>query len=412
MRYLPGTVAAISALLLFTALPLYAQDSKKLRERREQVLREIQLTDQALHHTRNKEKNALEALLLVEQNLKLREEAAARIREEISALNVDIIQLGKTADEVEKQKAEALALYRRMARHRLYYRLQDMKPWVHLLAEPELGAAFMRAILYDRLALRRKTAALRWQQEKNHSLQLQTEKQEARQALQQLLELEVAQARKADLERTERTNLIRLLQQDLNALEGDLRRQQAERQKLEEAIAEMIRKEIAAADKAKAAGPKPGSKTAAPLATPAAGKLSADFSRNKGNLPWPVATATISRGYGPQQHPDIKQVQINNTGVDLRTEPGATVRAIFDGIVTGVQYVPGYAYTVILRHGDYYSVYSNMESIQVKKGDQLKTGAPVGIVATHPGQGMGEIHFELWNGKNRQNPLHWLSPKR
>jgi septal ring factor EnvC (AmiA/AmiB activator) len=398
--------------LLLGLLPLHAQDSKKLRERREQVLREIQLTDQALRQTRDKEKNALDALLLIEQNLKLREEAAARIREEIKALNAEIIQLGHTAEAVEKQKAAALATYRQMARHRLYYRLQGMKTWVHLLAEPALGSAFMRAVLYDRLALHRKTAALRWQEEKARSVRLQTEKQEARQSLQELLDLEVAQARKADLERTERANLIRLVRQDLNALEGDLKRQQVERQKLEEAIAEMIRKEIAAAEKAKPAEKKPGSKPASPETTPAAGKLSADFARNKGKLPWPVATATISRGYGQQQHPEIRQVQINNTGVDLRTEPGASVRTVFEGVVTGVQYVPGYAYTVIVRHGDYYSVYSNMESIQVKKGDTLKTGAPVGIAATNAAQGMGEIHFELWKGKTRQNPLLWLNPNR
>lgn len=104
----------------------------------------------------------------------------------------------------------------------------------------------------------------------------------------------------------------------------------------------------------------------------AADNLSGPFAQNKGNLPWPVKTGSITGYFGRQDHPTIKGIKITNNGIDIRTSKGAEVYAIFEGKVAGTQFIPGYKHTVIIQHGNYYSVYSNLEQIFVKRNDLIK----------------------------------------
>lgn len=388
-------------------------------------MKEIALTDQALDHTRNKEKQALESLLLLEQQLVLRQEAIGQIRREVDTLRAAIGRLEAAAGRAASAGEEALAAYRRLARYRLYYRLQGARPVVHFLAAPRLGEAFQRALFFDRLAARRSEAARLYRREQAEWESLRNRKEEARREVERALAAEEKQRSRLEIERSERGNLVRQLQRNASALQADLAQRQAERQKLEETIATAIRKEIEAeeerARKAAAAVSKPATKSAPKTASkepaalpaaPAAATAGGDFARNKGRLPWPVDHAAVARPFGEQRHPDLPQVRINNTGLDLRTHPAAPVKAVFEGTVTGVQWVPGYAYTVILRHGNHYTVYSNMDQVAVRKGDNVKTGTVVGQASKDPVQGTGALHFEVWSGKNRQDPSLWLTPKR
>lgn len=422
-----ATRAAVSICFCLFVFPLLAQSSQKLKERREQLLREIQMTSQALDQTRSREKQTLKELELLDKQVALRQETIQHFRTEIDTLERTIASLTDAAVVAQNATGEALNTYRRLARYRLYLRLQGFQPWLHILAAPGMQVAFQRMFLYDRLSARSREAARVWRAEHQQVEILKAEKLEARKDVDQIMALETQQRAKAELERTERNNLLQQIKKNASALEGDLKKQQAERTKLENTIADMIRKEIAAeeakaksktktkpADKtapAKKPGTTPAKAAEIPM-TPEGKRISGDFAKQKGKLPWPVERASISRPFGEQQHPDLPRVQINNTGIDLRTTPGAAVKSIFEGTVTGVQWVPGFAYTIIVRHGQYYSVYSNMESVNVKKGDVLKSGIQVGIAAKDAISGAGEIHFEIWNGKNRQNPASWLSNKR
>jgi murein hydrolase activator len=408
----------ISLVLLCLTLPAFAQPANKLKERRERLLKEIEMTDQALQQTQNRQQQALESLMLVEQQLTLRQEVITQLRVEADTLRQAILRLGGEVERAARAGESALLAYRRLARYRLYYRLQGGKPLIHFLAAPRLGEAFQRALFYDRLALRRSEAARVYRKEQSDGERLRSEKEEARREVDHVLALEEKQKSRIELECTERGNLVRQLQRNASVLEADLKARQTERTRLEEAIAEAIRKEIEAeeARARKTAAAKPAAKSGSPSAalpsTPAASTAMGEFARNKGRLPWPVDHAVLTRPFGEQRHPDLPQVRINNTGIDLRTHPAAPVKAVFDGVVTGVQWVPGYAYTLILRHGNYYSVYSNMEVVAVRKGDTIKAGTVVGQASKDPLQGAGSLHFEIWSGKNRQDPSQWLTQKR
>ena len=126
-------------------------------------------------------------------------------------------------------------------------------------------------------------------------------------------------------------------------------------------------------------------------------------------MTWPVKNGLITRHFGKQSHPIHKQVQITNNGIDIRATADNLVAAIFDGQVAGTQYVPGYQNTLIIQHGNYYSVYSNLEKVNVKKGDKVESGQLIGLVGKNSQNGTLEVHLEIWKGKQRMNPAVWLS---
>src|SRR5262249_49322196 len=126
--------------------------------------------------------------------------------------------------------------------------------------------------------------------------------------------------------------------------------------------------------------------------TPEAAQLAGEFSRNKGSLPWPVEQGFISKSFGVHAHPTLKNITVNNTGVDISTAKNARARAIFKGEVKMRFFVPGMGYAVIVSHGDYYTVYTNLEEVFVKQGDKINTRQEVGIVMLNEVEEKTELH--------------------
>lgn len=162
---------------------------------------------------------------------------------------------------------------------------------------------------------------------------------------------------------------------------------------------------------AKAAGNK--TKSVATLDSEAAAdrKLSGSFEANKGRLLFPVAGRyRIVRGYGLQNHPELKHVKTNNNGIDIEVAPGTDARAIFDGHVSAIFRLPGYANIVMVRHGKYISLYANLASTYVTKGQEVKAGQPVGRILTESEAdgGATTFHFELRRERAKLNPLEWV----
>jgi murein DD-endopeptidase MepM/ murein hydrolase activator NlpD len=123
---------------------------------------------------------------------------------------------------------------------------------------------------------------------------------------------------------------------------------------------------------------------------------------------WPVGRGVIIKRFGTQAHPDLSHVTIVNNGIDIKTETNARVNAVFEGEVVHIAFLSGYKNTVMINHGKYYTIYSNLESVAVSKGQKLKTGEMVGIAAVNADSGNTEVHFELWNKENPLNPAIWL----
>ncbi|MEZ4952357.1 MAG: peptidoglycan DD-metalloendopeptidase family protein [Saprospiraceae bacterium] len=139
--------------------------------------------------------------------------------------------------------------------------------------------------------------------------------------------------------------------------------------------------------------------------------MSAGFRQSKGVLPWPVQQGVITSYFGRQPHPTIKSVEIVNNGIDIRTDHGSQVQAVYEGTVVGTQFIPGFDYMVILQHGEYYTVYSNLQEVKVRKGDKVRIRQSVGVVSTDRKTNTAEVHFELWREKTRLDPTDWVKRK-
>lgn len=224
-------------------------------------------------------------------------------------------------------------------------------------------------------------------------------------------------------EKTSQAKVLSGLTQKEKQLKQELNKKQRESIQLNRALQAAIAREIEAerrkaeaaakadADKAKAENrapsvAKPVAKGSSILsATPESAKLSSDFLGNRGRLPWPTANGNITEGFGTH---NFGGVTIENNGVDIKTSPGSVVRAVFAGEVRRVFSV-GATFAVMIRHGEYFTIYSNLKSVSVSVGQKVAVKQSLGTVATDSADDTTEVHFELWKGATPQNPSSWLA---
>jgi len=136
--------------------------------------------------------------------------------------------------------------------------------------------------------------------------------------------------------------------------------------------------------------------------------ISGSFAGNKGRLPSPVERGSVISSFGEHPHAEFQNIKVKNNGVDILSNPGARANVIFEGEVSSVMFIANLNYIVIVRHGDYLSVYSNLEDVSVKKGDKVKIRQPIGTIFTAQGESKSRLHFELWQGTIVQNPANWI----
>lgn len=192
-------------------------------------------------------------------------------------------------------------------------------------------------------------------------------------------------------------NVVKKLQKDRKKYQSQLASKKKEIDALNREIARLI------ANAMNKDGQKSSSKK--PKA-PVDMKLDAEFSKNKGKLPWPADGPVVSR-FGKHYHPVYKNLELPpNNGVDIALAKGEHVKAVFDGVVSQVLVMPGYNQCVLVQHGNYFTLYCKMKNIAVKAGDKVKTGQLIGDIDTINGQ--TQLHFEVWKGKDPQNPETWL----
>jgi murein hydrolase activator len=143
--------------------------------------------------------------------------------------------------------------------------------------------------------------------------------------------------------------------------------------------------------------------------TPEEKLIAGDFLRNRGKLPWPTERGIITGKYGDQDHPLIKNAKIRNNGIDITTQSDSKVRAVFDGTVTKIVAILGANYTVIIRHGNYLTVYQNLVDVKIKTGEKVKSKQVIGIVNDGRNETSSILHLEIWQNFDRMNPQDWLA---
>jgi septal ring factor EnvC (AmiA/AmiB activator) len=395
--------------LVFVWVPfaISQQDRSDLEEEKSKLEEEIEFNNRLLEQTQKSKQASLGELTAIVSKISKRENLIGTIQSEIQILNR---QIGDIQDSIDILREELQLLKDEYAKM-IYYAYKNKNMYDRLMfifAAEDLNQAYQRLKYFQYYNQYRKHQA-ELIGLKSEDLQRKNEQLLARKSEQQALlkEQEIERSQLAS-ERMDKDRTI----QSLSEKEKDLRRkikdQEAAARKLQKAIEDIIAEEIRlAAERAKKEGAETTPSGMFPL-SPAEMALSEDFANNKGKLPWPLAQGIISSRYGEHPHPVLKNVKIMNHGIDIMTEPGSPVRAVFSGTVTRVINVPNNNNVVIIRHGEYLTVYSNLDEVSVRKGDAVSTSQKIGTVFTNPDESKTELHFEVWQSKTLLNPEEWI----
>lgn len=385
-----------------------AQSRKELEDKRLKLVQEINQTNQKLQETQKNKAATLDRYIALRSQVKKRQQLVATMQEEITHADSAIARSELVMDALSEDIARLRNEYAQMLRTAWRLRLQQSH-LAFILSSKSLNQALKRRQYvrqYERYR-RRQAKLIEETQEmlSNKIAQLEKRKQEQRNLI-------VSVEEQTELLRGEMANKDKALQ-SLKADEGrlvkDLERREKERERFSAAIEQIIRDEMAqkrkeartAPPSRKITSPAPASRDDSPEPAAAVADNSG-FGARKGSLAWPVGGGRISRTFGPQPHPTLKGVTVPNNGVDISASAGSAVSAVHAGKVVGVQFIPGYQNMVIVQHGAYYTVYSNLESISVGKGDEVGAGQAIGKL------GNEDLHFEVWREKQRLNPAGWL----
>lgn len=404
--------SAILIFLIFFSSNLSAQNRKQdLQKEKQAIEKEIKYTNDLLERTsRNKESN-INGLVILKKKINQRERLINTIRAEISLLENEIEETGDSvftlSVELKKYKEE----YAKM----IYYAYRNRSSYdrlVFIFSSKDFNQAYRRLRYFQQYGSYRRTQA-----------RLITQTQEALNAKEK--ELEAQRDEKQDLlasaenersllenEKSTVNSTIQDLSKKEKQLRADLRKKRKSVAELENAIEKIIAEEIRLAEE-RARAEAASSTTASGFAlTPDEMILSENFASNKGKLPWPTERGIISSTFGEHNHPVLTRVKVKNNGIDILTSEGEYARAVFSGEVTRVISVPNFNNVVIIRHGEYLTVYSNLDEVLVSKGDRVTTKQKIGRVYTNRSENKTQIHFEIWKAKELMNPSLWLAGKQ
>ena len=399
----------------------WAQSKKELEAKKAKIQKEIEQTNNQLQQV-SKNKNATkEQITALKKKIALRQSLITTINSEINEIGNEIATTSNEITNLESRLNQLKADYTKLILYadknkNVYQRL------MFVFAANDFNQAYQRIKIIQEFAEYRRNQAEEIISTKNQLNGKKTELQQQVDEKTQLKQSEVSNKTQLEKEKVNQAELLAQLSLKEKALKKTLAQKQKTKQNLDRAIERLIAKEIEKARKkttttttAKTTTPKSGSKTTATkkveiVLTPEAEKLSNSFISNKGSLPWPVESGAISSSFGQHEHKDLKGVIINNNGVDILTRQSSSVRVLFNGVVSGIITLPGAGKAVIVRHGDFFTVYSNLETVSVSTGQNLSTKQSIGVVASsQEAPGKGEIHLEIWRNSEKLNPQSWIA---
>ncbi|MBK7971438.1 MAG: peptidoglycan DD-metalloendopeptidase family protein [Bacteroidetes bacterium] len=397
--------------LLLLTIPAIPQSKKELERKKQQLQKEIDQTNRELNATAKSKKLTASQVDALKKKIKLRQQLIGTINSELDGLSSQITTTSGEITSLEHKMEQLRNEYANMVRFAQrnqgsYQRL------MFIFASDDFNQAFKRLKYLQQYSDSRKRQAALIDSTQSHLSNRKSELEAKKNEKTSLRNQELQQKQELEKDKKEQDKVLANLQDREKKLKKQLAEKQKAKQRLDRAIDNLIRKEIEAAKKkATASGKKNVTNANVFSLTPESQKLSNSFAGNKGKSPWPVEKGNISSSFGEHPHPELKGIVVKNNGIDIRSTPNSQARSVFDGEVSGVITIPGSNSAVIIRHGEYLSVYSNLESVFVKKGDKVTTRQKIGQVYTDQAEGTTELHLEIWKGTTKLNPAPWLAGK-
>lgn len=373
---------------------LHCQSKAELENQKNQTILEIKKNNELIEKVHKRKESSLISLSLINNQVKSREELLKNIDGEISLNNT---KLNESTINLNVIKAEIFQFNDELKKSIYnFYKLYKQNVLMLIFSSKNINDCYKRISFFKqiKLSFNRKQRVLYLKQiNLNDQVQQFNQIIKDRENLQKRKIIEIENLSK---EKNEKETLI----VNLSKKEKELYLVVVRNKKVENELERKII-EIASKEKKK--------KLLINSFTPEELIISKNFESNKGKLPWPTERGTVTGYYGKHEHQVLKGVFINNNGIDITTENNSIVRSIFDGIVTKIFPIKGCHNVIILRHGNFLTVYQNVNNIQVKMGQKVKIKQTLGYLIDEDNGDLSTLHLEIWEELKKQDPLLWLS---
>lgn len=422
---------------------MWSQESQqeKLEQRKAQIQQEIRENEKLLQSVKKKEKSAVNVIVIQINKIKLKEKLINTTEKQTKLLSNDMYINQMQINKLKRELALLKEDYAKMIVKSYKSRSEESRA-MFLLSSENFLQAYKRAQYMKQYTSYRKVQGEEIKSKSSELVQY-NEKLDVQKTAKKKLIAENERERQAlEKEKKEQEKLVNSIKKDKNKITADIKKKQKESKAIDRQIDRLIREAIAEANrkaaieraKAKAlAAANASSKTltkaeikeeskkmereAASASvsstkielTPEAKIIADNFKANRGRLPFPVERGFISLGYGDQAHPVYKSLMIHNSGVEITTDQGANARAVFDGVVSSVIVLSPVNKAVMIQHGDFFTVYQNLSSVSVSKGDKVSRKQNIGRVRTSGETGKTVIKFLILQNTTYNNPASWLS---
>ncbi len=387
-------VATLFIVILIFPVMLSGQNKAELEEKRKKTLEEINYVDNMLINTEKEKSEGLNALIILGNKLNLRESMISGMGDEMDLLTerIEINQLG-----IEMMENDLIRLKKDYSKaiNNLYKSKKSYPDIVYILSAEDFNQGYKRLKYLQQISKYRRNEAEIIMELKE---QIEDTKNRLKKDLGRITDLKEKEETQKNLLQQERTRRQRIIK-NLSTKERQLRKELNEKKRVAKKIEDEIARIIAEERK----------KERATDMTPEQKLIGENFTENKGRLPWPVERGIITNKFGVHQHPVLKYVTENNLGIEITSSGRTTVRSVYKGEVTSILPISGANMTVIIRHGNFLTVYNNLVNVKVKTGDKVETKQEIGEVFRKPsGDENCNMKFMIFDQKYL-DPEQWIA---
>ncbi len=399
-------VIVFSSLILF----ITAQDSKKkseLERLKRAAHEKIAETNRLLSETNKSAVSSLNALNLLNEEISMRRTLIQTLNNEISLLDKEHSTISKDIVTLEKDLQVKKTKYGEAMRN-IYSKRSGIDEVVFVLSAQSFTQTWRRMRYLKEYSDWRKRQAHEITLKQSELIAKKSDLQKKKTEKEKVMTERKTEANDLKEKEKKQQTLISGLQKKKKQLESELKKQRQTAQNLDKQIQRLIEEE--ARKSAAKKNTQPPAVKGGYAMTKEESVLSGSFEKNKGKLPFPVNSGGVIVGkFGSQQHPQLKHVVTNNSGIEIRAKSGAEARSVYDGEIVKVIILPGANSAIIARHGNYMTVYSNLSQVYVKAGDKVSTRQSLGKIFTDDdGKGETKMQFQIWKESTKLNPEHWI----
>ena len=410
---------------LWLAVPLFAQSNKLIRElesKRGALQKQIAESETILKNTKKDVGSQLNSLAALTGQIEKRKRYIMAINNDVEAIERELASLQRQLRSLEKDLRDKKKKYEASVQY-LYKNKSIEEKLMFIFSAKNLGQTYRRMRYVREYATYQRLQGEEILKKQEQIRKKKAERQQVKAAKENLLKEREGEKVKLEAQEKEKRTLVANLQKKQRGLQNEINKKRREANQLNARIDKLIAEEIERREEAtrrKAQGKEgqsagTGAKTKSkPLEVYTMSKadreLSGNFAANRGKLPMPISGAyIITSHYGQYAVEGLRNVKLDNKGIDIQGKPGAQARAIFDGKVAAVFQLNG-LFNVLIRHGNYISVYCNLSSASVKSGDTVKTKQHIGqVFSAGTDNGRTVLHFQLRREKEKLNPEPWLN---